>query len=1091
MSEPVTTVQQVTIAAPGSQVIALLLAGLLLAFSFQIMVANIQVIGGLVALRIRYTMTLNSTETAAANPSEESPTGTPDSPAASEPTSSRPAEDSEEAIQADDNEPKTGTDHSNTIGLIAGLGLMVGIILAIAPASFLAVKLSRVDQPLLGAISGLVLWAAYFLILTWLSSRTLGSIVQTVLGGALEGLGQILGAISRLFQRQPGTGENPATEEIQQALSNYDLDASVQTYLSDLPPIQFDLKPVEEMLTSMLASPALQSIAGRQLLQAVDVEQLGDLLRRHTPLSEAEIAQILKQLAALWSRVRSQEPQKNAAGELIQLLRNLTNEDSRATSPAERSQEIEDKETGIAVTIAEQKTSRIELDEGSGNSNGVAPMESKLNDWSDLGIGTDRSTILSSLLDLVAPEAVLEELLNQVDLSEWEVAQLWQQFQHWQQRLTGKSVEPLAIVPEDVEQYLLSAEEWELQPDAIAEDIPDLFYDPEADPPELQRQLDLLNFDQFSQILNQRGDLTSERVTLLATQLETLRQQAVDQARQAQATAALSQIEIAFHNQIAETSVEASSPESLVTCWEQALASVPPETVVMLKPQLDSQRLCHWLEAYTQLSPGDLPTLVSALETSVRVRVETIASQHAEIQAAIETIQTKLTAYLTYTGLDKLTDASIRQKIQTLVDDTAVNVGDLQQALPRLETDFLQAALSHRHGLEADHQAHLVAVLQATWQEQVPAAQAAGADPQSLGQKFADAVASMVSRQQVEQLSLEDLKPQLRQLIRDPNLALNTLAQDLSHIDWSPLLSVVKDIRFDASQGQELLTWLREQLYAAARLPRRWITRRQDQGQRFSKRIQRYLKHHARESLNPDKMRRDLQKMLQVEVKRGERSRSAQRRVQSRAEALASLPQLPDLEEIATALSDREDMTPDQANRVAQSLQTIWQEITEQFQASQQEAEAALAALLEKFTTALQSLPLPADLLDRIEQEIGALLSPFKQSLNHISGSLSLWRPDSPLAMLRGRLNAWNQTNIAKLIETRDDLSGTVNRYIQTQLDTVRSEIDQELAALEQSALKQLNDIRRVAATAAIWLLGIALVSAASSALAGFLAVRF
>jgi uncharacterized protein YPO0396 len=95
------------------------------------------------------------------------------------------------------------------------------------------------------------------------------------------------------------------------------------------------------------------------------------------------------------------------------------------------------------------------------------------------------------------------------------------------------------------------------------------------------------------------------------------------------------------------------------------------------------------------------------------------------------------------------------------------------------------------------------------------------------------------------------------------------------------------------------------------------------------------------------------------------------------------------------------------------------------------------------------------------------------------------------LANLRDRIQAWNQTNLDQLMQSQDDASNAVNRYLQKRLNAVRQELNQELVSLEKQALKQLNDIRKAATTATIWLLMITLASAGSSAIAGFLAAQF
>jgi len=1101
MSEPVTTVQQVTIAAPGSQVIALLLAGLLLAFSFQIIVANIQVIVGLVALGIRYVRNLDSVDNSipATYGLSEPPLPIYTDDSAIEPSAdladlqrntqgnqseelllvagstleAPPPEsylvngnDEKTGAESTENGEDTAPDLAKTIEWVAGIGLMSSIILAIAPASFLAVKLSRVDGPWLGGISGLVLWSAYFLMLTWFSSRTLSSVVQTVFGGAFGSLRQLLRAIGRLFQQQSGLSEKRVKKEIQRALSNYDVDSRVQSYLSELPPVQLDLKPVQEMLLSMLALPALQSVAGQQLLETIDRQDLRTLLRQQNQFSDTEIEQFLDQLEPIWASARSQLPKSSMATELIQLLKTTqavpsppVNRDLEADTPSRSPLQV-DKSTLIGMLE-----------------------------------GTDASALLYALLEKVDANSLLNELLRRADLSDWDVARLWQQYQMFRQRLTGQSADPLTVLPQDVEYYLLSAPPWELKSTVLAEDIPALFVDPEANPLEVQRQLHLLDETKFTQILNQRGDLDSEQVAALTEQLEALRQGALEQVRVALEAERLAQLGQAFKAEVEALQPESITAETLSIVLETLLEPMLPDTVLALAVQTDEPMLTQWLQANTQLAADQLPMAAQTLNAGIQAQANQIQARQAAIQAAIAEGKAKLTAYLTHTPLDQLTEAGIRQKLQTLVEELAVEPIDIYQELPQLETAVLNEILAQRQELDPSQRDRLVTWLQTGWREQVPAVSVAEQTAQTLIQRIETALKAIARSQQLDQLTLDDLKPTLLSLLRDPNLALNLLAQDLIRIDWSPLLALLREIRFDGQQIREFLQWLQAQLYAAARLPRRWLTRLQDQEPRFEQRIRRYLKHHQKGDLQPEKMRRDLQRILQIEMKRTEAMGAVDQLIAGlgKPPQLASpkLPDLPEPEVIAEILSEREDLKPTEVTQISQSMSNIWQEVATQFAAAQQEAQTALRSLLNQLSTSFKALQISPATLEKLEQDLDELLAPLNTSVNQLSDSLNLWLPDSPLANLRDRIQAWNQTNLDQLIQSRDEASNAVNRYLQKRLNAVRQELNQELSSLEKQALKQLNDIRKAATTATIWLLMITLASAGSSAIAGVLAVQF
>jgi len=60
-------------------------------------------------------------------------------------------------------------------------------------ACLLAVQLSLIDNAGLGAIVALVIWATYFVLLVWVSSTTVGSLVGSVVNTATSGFQAIMG----------------------------------------------------------------------------------------------------------------------------------------------------------------------------------------------------------------------------------------------------------------------------------------------------------------------------------------------------------------------------------------------------------------------------------------------------------------------------------------------------------------------------------------------------------------------------------------------------------------------------------------------------------------------------------------------------------------------------------------------------------------------------------------------------------------------------------------------------------------------------------------------------------------------------------
>ena len=79
------------------------------------------------------------------------------------------------------------------IGMAVGLGTLISVSLALFIASLLAVKLGLYVAPLSGAIVGLTIWAAFFALMMFFSSRAMGSLLGSVASTATSGIQSILG----------------------------------------------------------------------------------------------------------------------------------------------------------------------------------------------------------------------------------------------------------------------------------------------------------------------------------------------------------------------------------------------------------------------------------------------------------------------------------------------------------------------------------------------------------------------------------------------------------------------------------------------------------------------------------------------------------------------------------------------------------------------------------------------------------------------------------------------------------------------------------------------------------------------------------
>ena len=138
-----------------------LLAGLILAFAFQLMLTSLEVALGL---------SFAGWALASSRAADES------------------AQSESQSSESSSSEP---------ISHFLGAGVAFSLAVVLFAASFLTVQFSGFDQPRVGLIFGTILWAAYLLILSWLSSVAVSSIIGAVLGTAATGIRRLFSAIGQ------------------------------------------------------------------------------------------------------------------------------------------------------------------------------------------------------------------------------------------------------------------------------------------------------------------------------------------------------------------------------------------------------------------------------------------------------------------------------------------------------------------------------------------------------------------------------------------------------------------------------------------------------------------------------------------------------------------------------------------------------------------------------------------------------------------------------------------------------------------------------------------------------------------------------
>jgi vacuolar-type H+-ATPase subunit H len=252
--------------------------------------------------------------------------------------------------------------------------------------------------------------------------------------------------------------------------------------------------------------------------------------------------------------------------------------------------------------------------------------------------------------------------------------------------------------------------------------------------------------------------------------------------------------------------------------------------------------------------------------------------------------------------------------------------------------------------------------------------------------------------------------------------------------------------------------------------PRRLANRVQKEAVDFKTNLESYLQNTNKEELNPDGIKRDLQLLLQ-DPRAG---------LSSLGDRVAEF----DRGTFVALLFQREDMTEEEANQIADQVESNFKGVIEQIQKVQQAVQSTIDKGFDNVRNYLNSLERSELNYDGIKQDFGKLFDD----------------PQMGLEALRDRLTQFDRETLVAVLSSREDISeADANRVIDQieaardsvlqRVEKIQQETQKRLESIKQEAQKQVRETRKMAAGAAWWVFSSALSSLAASAIAGYLAV--
>lgn len=960
----------------------------------------------------------------------------------------------DEALPDDDDDDESETLGSKVRkieGLVGGW-ILVTVNLALFLACFLAVKLTSIASVDGAAIIGVVIWAAYFLTLVWLGSSAVGSMIGSLIKTAFSGVQGVMGTAGAAIGGKMASDQMVNTVEASVAAVRRELSSAVdpesirdtlQDYVGSLQLPKLDVKEIRGQFEKLLGDVDITPLAGSDVLKNVNRQTFVDLIKSRTDFSQEEINQVADQLEGVWKQTfGKQQEQKDPNLELVDFLK-------FAAPDLLKSDELNAKLSQI-----------LESKSGSGSGGMKRAMQ--------LGV-----------------EALVNTVLSRTDLSDLDVEKISGQLQ----QLTAKGTEqakslaskvgdkvpalPFNTAKADVENYLLNTQPWHLNRETIKQEFRDVIYDPEASPGAVLRQLELFNPDYFVGILGRREGFAPEQAAEIAEQLEAVRQEVLEIVQAAAGEEQSQDLRSRIENYLRSTGKEELNPEGIERDFQALLEDRDAgfEALRDRLSQFNRDTLVQLLGQREDFSPEEADQLIGRLESS-RDRVISRAQELQEqAKSKAQELRQKVEDYLRNTNQEELNPEAIEREFQTLLNDPEAGFKALRERLSQFDRDTLVQLLSQRQDLSEEQINQTIDRIESVRDNIIHAPQIVADKAKEQYEEITGKIGEYLRSTNLEELDPEGINRDLTKLFENPKEGALAFRERLSQVDRETLVKLLSQ-REDLSEEQidRTIDRLQDSIRSIVKSPRRLASRAQKTVRDFQGSLENYLRNTDKEALNPEGIKRDLQ-LLFSEPGMG---------MQSLGDRVKHL----DRDTLVALLSQREDISEEEANRIADQIESVRNQIVEQVQMVQDKLQSAIDGIFAKIRDYLNSL-------DRPELNYEGIKRDFRKVFDD---------PQAGFDAIKERLGEFDRGTLVALLSSRSDISETDAHRIVDQIEGARdsvllraerlqNEAKKRIKQLKNKAKQQAEDAREAAAAAAWWLFGTALTSVVVSALAGAIAV--
>jgi hypothetical protein len=1015
-------IPEVSFAFSGPKFLVAMISGVVMAFAFQLLLTNLSVAVGISAI------------------------GT--------------------GSHSDDDDSESIPGSIRKVEAKVGLWALLTSSIAIFSACFLAVKLSLIQSPLLGIIVGVVIWSTYFSLLMWLGSSAVGSLIGSLVSTANSGIQGLMGTATAALganaaQKQMVSTAEEITAAVRRELtSGFDPDSiknTLQSSLASLSLPKLDVKEIRNQFDQLLKDIDLQSLGDGDLLKNINRQTFVDLISSRTDFSKEDVNKIAEQLEGAWKQVLNRQ---NPTEQVLDLLKSATPEELNSDKFGERLQQL------VAV--------------GGGNGNGKQT-NSIMKQAVQYGISATLPTVLKNVdfsnVDIDKLASQLQKLGGKVQ--NLDVDKITTQLKELKDKATEQVTERLPALPSntikgDVEEYLLYSLPWHLNRITIKDEFKELIYDQNADPRTVRRELEELNHEYFTNLLKQRDDLSEARVKEISEQVESIRQEVLATVQQAATREESQDLRGRIENYLRSTGKEELNPEGIQRDFAK-LVEDPQAGFEDLRnrlSQFDRDTLVKLVQQRQDISEEEANNIIGQIEHTRDNVLNRARELQEQATAKASELRQRVEEYLRNTNKEELNPEGIKRDFKVLLDDPQAGINLLKNRLSQFDRETLVKLLSQRQDLSEEQVNQTLEQLEAVRDSILQAPQKVADTAKQQYEQTTNAIAEYLRSTNLEELNPEGIQKDLSKLLENPQEGALALRDRLSQVDQETLVKLLTQ-RGDLSEEQvnQVIAQLQSGIANIVKAPKRLANRTTQRITDFEANLENYLRNTNKEELNPESIKRDLQLLLN----------SPRAGVSSLTERVSKF----DRSTLTALLSQREDISEEEANQIVDQIESVRNSIVEQYKQIQQKMQSVIDGIFGNIRNYLNSLDRPELNYESIQQDFAKIFDD----------------PQTGFDVLRDRLSQFDRDTLVAVISSRPDISEEQANQILNRVELARDnvlhraeriqkEANKRIKAIKEQTKKQAVETKKAVADAAWWLFNTAFVSLAASAIAGALAVN-